>query len=68
MQIGGSNVYEGKDQLLRFARENDISSAKEIVDQVESVVSRWNEYAEQCGVEKGTAQTIARFLNVRKED
>jgi len=62
MEIKGSNVYEGRDQLARFAKENDIGLAKEIIDQVEDVVSRWSEYADRCGVEKGTAQMIARFL------
>jgi len=62
MELDGTQVYSGKEQLYRFGRENDISDASRIIDRISEVIGNWKSYAEACGVKEKTAETIESFF------
>lgn len=51
-----------EEDLLLFAKENDIASAKQIVIEVRQVVSQWSEFAKEAEVPQKWIQRISRAL------
>ncbi len=50
------------DDLLSFARMNDIRQAEILIQQVQSVLSSWHEYAKQAHVPDRWIEKIAEYL------
>jgi len=59
MSIGGKFDNITRQDLLDFARANNIKDASELIDEVQEVVSRWPEVAMECGV---PSEMIDRIL------
>ncbi len=51
-----------EEDLLLFAKENDIVSAKLIIEEVRQVMSQWNEFAKEAGVPAKWIQRISKVL------
>lgn len=63
MSIGGKVADISKDDLLDFARTNDIDNAADVISQVASAMKRFNEYAEAYGVTQPWRGIISKTLN-----
>ena len=62
MSIGIKNDSITEEDLLVFAKENDIASAQQIVEEVRWVMSQWNEFAQEAEVPQQWIERIAEAL------
>lgn len=62
MPIGYKTDALTIEDLLFFAKENDISSANCLIDEVRSAVSRWNSFAQEAEVPENWIQRISEIL------
>lgn len=63
LSIGGKTSDISKSDLLDFAKRNEICNAGAIIDRVAEAISRFNEYAGQCGVTQPWRSIIQKTLN-----
>lgn len=52
------------EDLLAFARQNNIKEAKSIIEEVCEVASRWPTMAEECGVPRKTIEAIVSSMQL----
>jgi len=62
MSINGKFDDINRDDLLTFARQNNIKEAESIIDEVRDTVSQWPEMAKTCGVPSETVNRINKNL------
>ena len=67
MTINGKADEIGKEDILESGKNMGLSSKriKSIIGQTDEVVSRWPEYAEQCGITSRTYKAIDKIINKR---
>ena len=58
MSVNGKFDDINRDDLLVFARQNNIKDAKSVIDEVCEAVSRWPQMARGCGVPQTTVDRI----------
>lgn len=58
MSINGKFDEITRDDLLAFAHQNNIKEAKNIIDEVCEVTSRWPDMAKDCGLKQGIIDDI----------
>ena len=58
MSVNGKFDDINRDDLLVFARQNNIKDAKSVIDDVCEAVSRWPQMARGCGVPQTTVDRI----------
>lgn len=58
MSINGKFDDFTRNDLLEFARRNNIKNASEIIDKVKETLSQWPAVAKECGVPKSMIETI----------
>ena len=61
--IGGKTSGITKEDLLDFARQNEIGGANEIIDSVAAALGRFDEYACQTGISRPWRAIIQKTLN-----
>ena len=62
MSINGKFDDINRDDLLTFARQNNIKEAESIIDEVRDTISQWPEMAKTCGVPSETVNRINKNL------
>lgn len=62
MSINGKFDDINRDDLLTFARQNNIKEAESIIDEVRDTISQWPEMAKTCGVPTETVNRINKNL------
>ncbi len=64
MTVAGEGRAPGWSHMLHLAEQADVSKreAAAIIDEVQTAVARWPDYAAQAGVEKAAAKQIAQAL------
>lgn len=62
LSLGGKDADVTVEDLLHFAVRRGIKDAKRLVGEVCSAISRFYEFAMQCGVNRYVADRIERFL------
>ena len=62
MSINGKFDDINRDDLLTFARLNNIKEAESIIDEVRDTVSQWPEMAKTCGVPSKTVNRINKNM------
>ena len=62
MSINGKFDDINRDDLLTFARQNNIKEAESIIDEVRDTVSQWPEMAKTCGVPSETVNRINKNM------
>lgn len=62
MPVGIKTDSITEDDLLLFAKENDIASAKQIIEEVKQAMSQWNEFAKEAEVPQKWIQRISQAL------
>ena len=60
--VAGESQSPGTSHLLELAEHFDVATPKEIIDQVQNIVSGWRKYASAAGVSKGSSLNIERAL------
>lgn len=63
LSICGKTDEITEEDLLHFARMNDIRSPKRMIAQVRTALSRWQDYAHQTSVPEQWIHTIQEYLN-----
>jgi serine/threonine-protein kinase HipA len=51
-----------RNDLLQVAKKMNIKKADTIIEQVNSAVSKWNDFAAQTGVKKDLKEAISKTL------
>ena len=64
MSVGIKTDAITKDDLLLFAKENDISSAHQIIEEVSHGLSRWDEFAREAEVPEKWIRRISDALKI----
>lgn len=66
MTIAGEGANPGLEQLLMVAKKINFSpkKANELIDQVQSSIGQWKQFAEQAGVDEETAKVMANRLGL----
>ena len=62
MPIGIKTDSIDEEDLLLFAKENDIASAKQIIEEVKQVISQWDVFAREAEVPEKWVQRISTAL------
>lgn len=62
MPIGMKTDSITEDDLLLFAKENDIASSKQIIEEVKQAMSQWKEFAKEAEVPQKWIQRISQAL------
>jgi serine/threonine-protein kinase HipA len=62
IMVNGESQNPGKKHLMALAYYFKIKKASEIIEQVETVIRNWRNYAKESGVSKESLQKIAHFL------
>ena len=62
MSVNGKLSDIGRDDLMRFARKEEIKNAADIIDTTVSVASEWKEYAKMSDVPDRTAEAVGKVL------
>ena len=68
MRLAGRRSGMSRNDLLAVGEAFGIRAPARLLDQVEEVVARWPDYAEDFGVEAGTRQRIKAELEARREE
>ena len=63
LSVNGKRLGITKEDLLTLARDNNIKKSEKIIDDINSVVSSWTEYAERVEVRKDLKEKINSNLN-----
>lgn len=65
-QLSINGKFDGiiREDLLAFARQNNIKEAKSIIEEVCEVASRWPTMAEECGVPRKTIEAIVSSMQL----
>jgi serine/threonine-protein kinase HipA len=66
LSINGKRTNITKDDLTAIANANSIKKADKIIDQIVSVVRKWENYATSVKVREGLKHTIKNNLNALK--
>ena len=61
--IGGESQNPGREHLMKLADNFDIKNAKDIIDEVQTVIANWATYAEDCGVTRRTKKMILKVIS-----
>lgn len=61
LTIGGKNDAITTDDLIRFARMNDIKDAEGIIAEVTKSIDHFPEYARECGIDDRWIEAITSF-------
>ena len=61
--IDGEGARPGKKQLLALADHFSITKPNEIIEQVQSSIAMWPDFAQECGVGKSSTQLIQNTLS-----
>ncbi len=64
--VAGESRNPTKKHVLELANYFKVKKAKEIIDEVESVVSNWKKYAKLSGVSKESVKLISKTLRLAK--
>lgn len=62
LSINGKRQHILRDDLLQLAKQMNIKKAEHLLDQVQSVVANWKQYAEQVSVGEELKNSIAKTL------
>jgi serine/threonine-protein kinase HipA len=62
MPVGIKTDSITENDLLLFAKENDIASAKQIIEEVKQAMSQWNEFAKEAEVPQKWIRRISEAL------
>lgn len=63
LSIGGKTYDITKSDLLDFAQQNDINNANAIINRVADAITKFDEYAELCGIPQSWSGIIQKTLN-----
>lgn len=64
LSVNGKRRDITKADLLTLAKDNSIKRGEKIIDEINKVVKRWNQYATQAGVRADLTDRICRNLNI----
>jgi serine/threonine-protein kinase HipA len=64
LSINGKRDNIEKGDLLAVAKQMNIKKAEAIIDEIGAVISNWNHYAKQVGVEKTLRKAIEKTLHI----
>ncbi len=62
MLVAGEGKNPGAENLLQLGKKFSLNRVQETIEQVQSVVSQWKQYAQKAGVTKNSMNKIAREL------
>ena len=63
LSVNGKRLDITKEDLMTIARDNNIKKGGKIIDDVNSIVKSWNEYAARAEVSKDLKERINGNLN-----
>ena len=63
LSVNGKRLNISRDDLMTIANENNIKQADDIIDEVNTIVKQWKEYAGTAGVRNDLANSIFSNLN-----
>ncbi|MFZ4413813.1 MAG: type II toxin-antitoxin system HipA family toxin [Bacteroidales bacterium] len=63
LSINGKRINITKEDLMKIAKENKIKTGEKIIEQINSVIKTWKNYAEQSGVRTNISKKINENLN-----
>lgn len=61
--VAGESREPGKQQLLELAKYFGVKNPTVLIQEVKDVISSWNKYADDCGVETSSRKLIGKVLN-----
>lgn len=62
LSINGKRQHITRNDLLDVAKSMNIKKAADIIDQIKSVVSQWNDFAKQTNVKDDLREAIDKTL------
>lgn len=66
LSINGKRTNITTDDLITIAKANNIKKAEQLIDQIQSVVSQWDNYAEKAKIRHDLTRMIKGNLNALK--
>lgn len=63
LSVNGKRLDISKEDLMSIAKENNIKKADKIIEEINSTVKNWNQYAEQAKVRLDLKERIYKNLN-----
>ena len=64
LSVNGKRLDINKEDLMIIAKDNNIKKGKQIIEEVNSVVSNWKSFAKKEGVRKDLTYSIHQNLNL----
>ncbi|MHB0756278.1 type II toxin-antitoxin system HipA family toxin [Polaribacter sp. M15] len=64
LSVNGKRLDITKEDLMTIAKDNNIKKGKQIIEEVNSVVSNWKSFAKKAGVRKDLTHKIQQNLNL----
>jgi serine/threonine-protein kinase HipA len=64
LSVNGKRLDINKEDLMTIAKDNNIKKGKQIIEEVNSVVSNWKSFAKKAGVRKDLTYRIQQNLNL----
>lgn len=64
LSVNGKRLDINKEDLMTIAKDNNIKKGKQIIEEVNSVVSNWKSFAKKAGVRKDLTHKIQQNLNL----
>jgi len=64
LSVNGKRLDITKEDLMTIAKDNNIKKGKQIIEEVNSVVSNWKSFAKKAGVRKDLTYRIQQNLNL----
>lgn len=62
LSVNGKRKHIEREDLLEVAKKMNIKGATELIDQVDQVIGKWNDYADEQKVEPALRKAIGRTL------
>ena len=62
LSINGKHINIAKNDLMTIANANNIKKGEKIIDAIKGIVSNWDNYAEEVGVENNLRESIKSTL------
>jgi len=63
LSVNGKRLDINKDDLMTIARDNNIKKGEKIIDEINSKIKSWNNYAEQAQLRNDLKERIHNSLN-----
>jgi serine/threonine-protein kinase HipA len=63
LSVNGKRVNISKADLMKIAKDNNIKKGEKIINEVNTIIRKWEDYAKQAGVRADLHQSIHQNLN-----